>query len=241
MQAMIFAAGLGTRLYPITKEIPKALVKIGDKTLLEIVINKMIQNNIKHIVVNVHHFADKIIDFIEEKNFDCDILVSDERKMLLDTGGGILKAYKDNLFVDNEDILIHNVDILSDLDFHDIEIYHKKHNNLATLCVKNRASSRYLLFNENNELCGRENLSTNSRTVTREYNNLFQYAFSGIHIISPTLLDMTKLEGKFSIIETYLELSKHHILKAYIDTQSKWLDVGKIDSLQQAEQMFNLV
>lgn len=238
MQGMIFAAGLGTRLYPITKDIPKALVKVGEKTLLEHIINKMIAYNIKHIVVNVHHFADKVIDFLHSKQWDCDILVSDERDFLLDTGGGLLKAYKDKLFLDDEDILIHNVDILSDENFSDICDYHKINKNIATLCVKNRTTSRYLLFNENNILCGRRNIKLKEETITRPYKQITPYAFSGIHLFSPTLLNSITLEGKFSIIEAYLELSKTFDLKAYINNQSKWLDVGKTESLSQAESLF---
>lgn len=238
MQGMIFAAGLGTRLYPITKDIPKALVKVGDKTLLEHVINKMTAYNIKHIVVNVHHFADKVIDFLNSKEWDCDILVSDERDFLLDTGGGLLKAYKDKLFLDNEDILIHNVDILSDENFSNIFDYHSTNNNIATLCVKNRNTSRYLLFNEDNILCGRRNIKLQEENVTRPYKQILPYAFSGIQLISPTLLNNISLEGKFSIIEAYLELSKTFELKAYINNESKWLDVGKTEALTQVEKLF---
>lgn len=232
MQGMIFAAGLGTRLLPITENKPKALVKVGEKTLLEIVINKMVDYGIKRIVVNVHHFAQDIISFLNSKSFGCEILVSDEREELLDTGGGVKKAWQRGLFDKNEDILIHNVDILSAIDFNALYDCHFAKQHLVTLCVQKRETQRYLLFNENNVLCGRE--AVNKKIFTRKYTKLYKYAFSGIQIISPEILDKIRLEGKISIIDAYMELSKEYDINCFLDNGSIWMDVGKPDSLALA-------
>lgn len=235
MQGMIFAAGLGTRLLPITENTPKALVKIGDETLLEMVINKMVDYGIKRIVVNVHHFAQDIINFLTSKQFDCEILISDEREELLDTGGGLKKAWQSGLFDKKEDILIHNVDILSTIDFDILHNYHIANKNLVTLCVQRRKTQRYLFFNENKVLCGREGV--NQKIFTRKYSKLYKYAFSGIQIISPKILDKITLEEKFSIIEAYMDLSKKYDINCFLDSGNLWMDVGKPENLALAQNL----
>lgn len=237
---MIFCAGLGTRLYPLTKDKPKALVCVNGITLLELVINKFIKYNISPIIINVHHFSKQIIDFIDNKKFDTQIIISDESQELLDTGGGLLKAYNDKLFNNKEDILLYNVDILSDLDLNKVTDYHKRNKNLATLCVKNRETKRYLLFDNDNNLCGRTNLNTSQTTITRNCNPLISLAFSGIHIITPQLIEKFEQKGKFSIIEAYLSLSKSYNIKAFKEENTQWFDVGKLETLNSIQKKSNL-
>ena len=238
MQGMIFAAGLGTRLYPITKTIPKALVKVGNYTLLEHNIRKMISSGIEQITINVHHFAREIINFLQTKDFACKILISDEKQELLDTGGGLMKAWEEGLLNTKEEILIHNVDILSDTNFAEVYDYHHTQNHAVTLCVKKRQTKRYLLFDENDNLCGKENTDNGQKIITRNYKEIHRYAFSGIQIISPKILDKITCKGNFSIIDAYLDLSANYDINLFCDKKSKWLDVGKLEALSKAETLF---
>lgn len=237
MQAMIFAAGLGTRLGEFTKDTPKALVKLNGKPLIQHQIEKLIHAGVQHIVVNVHHFADDIISFIESKNFDATIVISDEREMLLETGGGLLNAQK--LFLPEQPILIHNVDIFSDIDLNELLNYHKANNNIATLVVAKRDTSRYLLFNENNRLTGWCNESTGQfRWCNKEVENYSKLAFAGVHIVNSEIFKHFTLSGKFSIIDEYLNLGADHNILAYMFRGKSWIDVGKPDQLQKAARMF---
>src|SRR5574344_761755 len=233
MEAMIFAAGLGTRLRPLTNDRPKALVEIKGKTLLEWNILKMINFGIKKIVINVHHFPDIIINFIKEKNFDCDIIISDERDLLLDTGGGLLNAKKSFSLKDN--ILIHNVDVLSDVNFFDVENSHNNNNCLATLVVKERDTSRYLIFNENNYLCGWQNIKTQEKKITRENIQQNNYAFSCIQVVNPEIFENNHLGKVFSMIDLYLDKSKTSIIKPFFQTSNNWIDVGKLEAITRLE------
>lgn len=233
MNAMIFAAGLGTRLKPLTDHCPKALVKVEGKSLLEHNILKLKDSGFDHIVVNIHHFGDQIIDFLREKNnFGIDIKVSDERSCLLDTGGGILQGIQ--LF-DNEDpILIHNVDIISTIDLREVYQYHIYNNNDATLCVSNRETSRYLLFDENNVMTGWTNIKTGE---IKGLKGEKRFAFSGIHVISqtikPSLTEMGKVS--FPIMDYYISNCRQKSFIGFeINEKTKWVDCGKPDSLLQA-------
>lgn len=232
MQAMILAAGLGTRLKPITDDIPKALVKINDRTLLEIIIRKLIDNDFRKIVINVHHFADKIKDFLDSNTFAVDIHISDETDLLLDTGGGIKFAQK---FFDDSPILIHNVDIISDLNLKEFYQYHISDDSIASLCVSKRISNRYLLFNSNNILCGWQDIKKNEKIIIREEENLNQLAFNGIHIVNPEIIKMFPNEKVFSVIKAYLKIAEIEDVHAFISNDMNWIDVGKIDSLERAE------
>lgn len=232
MQAMILAAGLGTRLKPITDDIPKALVKINDRTLLEIIIRKLIDNDFRKIVINVHHFADKIKDFLDSNTFAADIFISDETDLLLDTGGGIKFAQK---FFDDSPILIHNIDIISDLNLKEFYQYHISDDSIASLCVSKRISNRYLLFNSNNILCGWQDVKKNEKIIIREEENLNQLAFNGIHILNPEIIKMFPNEKVFSVIKAYLKIAEIEDVHAFISNDIKWIDVGKIDSLERAE------
>lgn len=228
MKAMIFAAGLGTRLRPLTNDKPKALVEVKGKSLLEITINRLIENEIDKIIINVHHFADQVIQFVNEKKFKAKIVISDERDKLLDTGGGLKKA---KWFFDDQPFLVHNVDIVSDIDLRELYNIHIKNNSLATVAVRNRKSSRYFLFDNDMILCGWENVNKNEKIISRRRNNLNQFAFSGIQIMSPKIFDFFPNKDVFSIIDVYLTASKHELIKGYLHNYSFWQDVGKIEDL----------
>lgn len=239
MEAMIFAAGLGTRLRPFTENLPKALVPIGGKPMLEHVILRLKAAGFTHLVINVHHFAQKIIGFLEEKQyFGLAVDISDEREKLLDTGGGIRKAAR--YFREGEPVLVHNVDILSDLDLPAFYDAHKKSSALASLLVSKRDTSRYLLFDDKNKLCGWENKKTGE--IKSPYpglcpENFEAYAFGGIHMISPGLLElMQDQEEKFSIIDFYLSLARREKIEAFpAGADLFWMDLGKPEALIEAE------
>jgi len=232
MQAMILAAGLGTRLKPITDDIPKALVEVNGKSLVEIAIRNLIENDFRRIIINVHHFADKVKEFISKNTFAADIFISDESDLLLDTGGGIKIAKK---FFDDSPILIHNVDIICDLDLKEFYQYHLSDDSIASLVVSNRKSNRYLLFNNDNILCGWQDVKKDEKIIVREELKLNQLAFSGIHILNPQLIEEFPKEKVFSIIKAYLQIAEKEEIHAYVSDDMKWIDVGKIDSLEKAE------
>lgn len=234
---MIFAAGLGTRLKPITDSIPKALVPICGKPLLQLVIERLVKYGFNEIIVNVHHFPDQIIDFLKENNdFGIRIEVSDERDLLLDTGGGVRKAAW--FFDDNEPFLIHNVDILSNADLGELYRRHLATNSLATLVVSERDTFRYLLFDNNLRLNGWINEKTGETKPaglqrTAEQRKL---AFSGIQVMSPAVFDlMTGYEPKFPIMDFYLTHAASEIISGFVPADYKMLDVGKLNVIDEAE------
>jgi len=235
MKAMIFAAGLGTRLKPLTDTMPKALVPVGGTPLLKILLDKLVLSGYTDVVINVHHFGQQIIDYIGNNSFDIHISISDERDKLLDTGGGIKKA--SHFFTGDEPFLVHNVDILSNVDllhFHETHLAYD-----ATLLVSRRETSRYLLFNEENRLVGWTNVQTGE--VKSPYPDLNvdccrKYAFAGIHVFSPKLFPfMEKFGDKFSIIDFYLSIAKKANIRCFLKEDLKLIDVGKINTLQAAE------
>ena len=237
MKAMIFAAGLGTRLKPLTDHMPKALVPVAGKPMLEHVIEKLKASGFNEIVINVHHFANQIIDFLKEKdNFGIQIWISDETEELLDTGGGIKKAAH---FFD-EPFLVHNADILSNVNLKALYEFHQASKNDATLLVSPRKTVRYLLFNEENRLCGwvnKDTLQTKPEGFIYQPEIQKEYAFGGIHIISPTLLNYMGDEwtGKFSIMDFYLKTCDIAKLGAYAKEDLQLIDIGKPDTLAKAE------
>ena len=233
---MVFAAGLGTRLRPLTDTMPKALVPINGTPLLEHVLVKIKQAGIQEVVVNVHHFSQQIIDFLEEKqNFGISIQISDESDELLETGGGLRKAL--TLLGENEPILLHNVDILSNLNLLELITMHQATDG-ATLVVSKRNTSRYLLFDENMALAGWSNVKTNElRPSSVNWESLHALAFSGIQIVSPQLLSsMADMPKRFSIIDFYLKMMNTIPIRAYIPSDYRMIDVGKIDTLNTAEE-----
>ena len=239
MRAMILAAGLGTRLQPLTDNLPKALVKIRDKTLLEIAINNLVRNGFDKIIINVHHFAEQVIDFVGRNNFGADITISDERDKLLDTGGGLKKASR--FFNDGKPFLLYNVDIISNLNLQTLYQANIKSTSITTLTVRKRESGRYLLFNSENILCGWKNTKTGELISSCSIDLLDEFAFSGIHIIDPEIFSLMPDDDVFSMIDLYLNIMRENKIIAHIDNDSFWLDVGKTESLKIAEENFHLI
>lgn len=238
MKALIFAAGLGTRLKEHTSNKPKALVQLAGKPLLQHAIEKMIMHQITDITINVYHFADQIISFLETHPFPgIQLHLSDEREELLDTGGGLKKAA--SFLRGDESILIYNVDVISNLDLSILEHVHASSGSLATLVVRQRDTSRYLMFDQQMQLTGWKNYSSGDTIISREelFASSLPFAFSGIQVIKPELFDLISEEGKFSIMDLYLRLAKTQKINGYVDNSSVWMDLGKPDQLVIAEQM----
>ncbi len=231
---MILAAGLGTRLHPLTDNKPKALVEINGISMLERTIKYLISYGFDEIIINVHHFAKKIINFLEENNnFNIKIAISHENEVLLDTGGGLKKAAW--FFDTNEPFLVHNVDIISNINLLNLYNYHVENKALVTLAVTERKTSRYLLFDKTKQLCGWENIESKEKIITKANSETKLLAFSGIQIINPGIFNLMKQEGAFSIINTYLELSKHQRIVGYEHNNEYWFDIGKPEILKKAE------
>ncbi|MDR0745978.1 MAG: nucleotidyltransferase family protein [Mediterranea sp.] len=240
MKALIFAAGLGSRLKPLTDRTPKALIPVGGKPMLEHVILKLKASGFNEIVVNIHHEGRQIIDYLKSRNnFGIHIFISDERDCLLDTGGGIRHARK---YIDgNEPFLAHNADILSNVDLKQLYRHHLENpTSLATLLVSQRESSRWLLFDEEKRLCGWQNHETGEvRSPYPDFNPFLYsgYAFSGIHVISPKIFEwMDEWSGKFSIISFYLAICARTTIRAYPPDNLQLLDIGKPETLVKAEE-----
>jgi NDP-sugar pyrophosphorylase family protein len=226
MKAMILAAGLGTRLKPLTDSMPKALVVVNGKTLLEHSVNHLVQYGGDEIIINVHHFAEQILEFLEKKNnFGLRIEISDESKMLLDTGGGLKKAAY--FFDDGNPFLLRNVDVISNLDLDAMMSFHLKSGSLATLAVKNRITSRYLLFDKSMRLCGWMNDKNGERICLNEQEETAKAAFSGIHVLDPGIFPLITETGKFSLTALYLGLAREHRISGYLEDVSYWEDAGK--------------
>lgn len=235
-QAMIFAAGLGTRLKPLTDQTPKALINVGGKPLLEHVITLMKDAGIERVVINVHHLAEQITSYVEHNDFGLNVVISDESETLLDTGGGLKHA--ENLFAEDSPILIHNVDILSNVNLKNFYSLINDEDD-ALLLVSNRQTSRYLLFDNDMRLVGWTNVDTGE--VRSPYNNIdpakfHKYAFSGIHTLSPKLFEaMRNMPDKFGIIDFYLNVCAQKMIRGYAKSDLKLLDVGKLNTLADAE------
>lgn len=232
MKAMILAAGLGTRLLPLTLDKPKALVEINGIPLIEHCIRKLMKDGIREMVINVHHFAGQIIDFLVRNNyFGADIVFSDESHALLDSGGGIYQALP---FFGNEDFLVYNVDIISTLDLQKFFAGHKASGAKASLAVRQRKSSRYLLAGPDKLLRGWENQKTNERILQEgfAYDALEKWAFSGIHAINPDFLERGGKAGKFSIIDFYLRQAAEYPVRLVPHDADIWFDLGKLDQVE---------
>jgi MurNAc alpha-1-phosphate uridylyltransferase len=237
MKAMLFAAGLGSRLRPFTNHSPKALVEVNNKTLLEHNIRYLQRYGIYDVVINVHHFAPKIEDMLfEHGGFGSNITVSDERTELLETGGGLKKAAA--FFAGETAFVVMNVDVLTNLDLGKAIAAHQQGSAIATLAVMKRDSSRQFLFNAGMHLCGWMNVNTSEERISRSESPLQPFAFSGIQILSQTVLQNIPFEGKFSLVDLYLHLAKDNILKGYDHTGNLFIDVGKPESIEQAEYLF---
>jgi len=238
MKAMVLAAGLGTRLRPLTDNRPKALVEVAGRTLLEITLTRLRNLGIREVIVNLHHLADLVVSFLQaHNNFGMRVEVSRE-DILLDTGGGLKKAawfFMESSGASDEPFLLHNVDVISTLDFERMIQQHIESHALATLAVQRRDSSRQLLFDENLQLCGRRAGHDRQPEMVRTVHQTEELAFGGIHIISPRMLRLMPEDGVFSIIDTYLRLSgSGEKINAFRADEYYWRDLGKGADLQQA-------
>ena len=240
MKAMVLAAGLGTRLRPLTHDRPKALVEINGRTLLEITLARLRSFRVHEVIINLHHFADMIVDYLHaNQNFGMRIEISRE-EVLLDTGGGLKHAAW--FFLESgsdEPFLLHNVDVISTVDLAHMAQVHNETQALATLAVQERYSSRYLLFDQQLQLCGRRVGRDQEPELVRVSAQMQPLAFSGIHVISPRLLAMIKEDGVFPIVPVYLRLAgQGEKILAFRADQYYWRDLGRVDSVKQAAQDF---
>jgi NDP-sugar pyrophosphorylase family protein len=236
MKAMIFAAGLGTRLRPLTDDRPKALVEVAGRTLLEITLSRLRTFGVREVIVNVHHFADMVVEYLKaNNNFGMRIEVSRE-EVLLDTGGGLKKAsyfFLEDSKRPDEPLIVHNVDVISTIDLRRMVEFHIKNQALATLAVKDRKTVRYLLFDEQLQLSGRQ--SDQKKELIRSPQQATPLAFSGIHVISPRLFGMMSEEGVFPIVSSYLRLAAQgERILAFRADEYYWRDLGRPENVAEA-------
>ena len=242
MKAMVLAAGLGTRLRPLTESRPKALVEVAGRTLLEITLSRLRSFGIREVIVNAHHFADMVVAYLQaHENFGMHVQVSRE-EVLLDTGGGLKKAawfFREHPDPSDEQFLLHNVDVISTIDLRRMAQYHDQAQALATLAVQERKTSRFLLFDEQSQLCGRRSGDEQNIEMVRPATQPKALAFSGIHVISPRLLPKISEDGVFSIIATYMRLAAAgEKIVGFRADEYYWRDLGKPEHIAQAERDF---
>lgn len=234
---MIFAAGLGTRFKPWTDKHPKALAVVNGKSLLQRNIEYLQQYGIKDVIINVHHFADQIINAVNTNNgWGSNIIISDETDEVLETGGGLLKAK--NLFKPGERFITCNADFLTDLDIHKLIAFHQQKKSLISFAVTNRKTSRYLLFDENNRLCGWRNVKTGEVKISIRKNEYTEKAYSCVVVFEYDIFRLIPFTGKFSLIDVYLSLAAEHPIYGYDHSGDRLVDVGKPESIAIAEQLF---
>jgi NDP-sugar pyrophosphorylase family protein len=237
MKAMILAAGLGTRLRPLTDDRPKALVEVAGHTLLEITLRRLRLFGVREVIVNVHHFADMVVDYLKKHDFGMRIEVSRE-EVLLDTGGGLKKAawfFLEDSSQSDEPFILHNVDVLSTIDLDRMVQFHWQNQALATLAVQERETSRYLLFDEQNQLCGRRAARDQPPEIVRSSQEMQVLAFSGVHVISPRLLPRLTEDGGFSILTSYLRLvGPGEKIVGFRADEYYWRDLGRPENVAQA-------
>jgi NDP-sugar pyrophosphorylase family protein len=237
LKAMIFAAGLGTRFKPWTDTNPKALAPVNGKSLLQRNVEYLQQYGIKDVVVNVHHFSDKIIHTVKEnKGWGSNIIISNETDVVLETGGGLLKAQP--LLEDSQPFITLNADILTDLNINKLLAHHRQQKALITFGITNRKTSRYFLFDENNRLCGWRNVKTGEERLAIKKSGLKEMAYSCVVVFDSKLFSIIRQRGKFSLVDTYLDLAAEHLIVGYDHTGDKLVDVGKPESVAIAESLF---
>lgn len=235
--AMIFSAGLGTRFKPWTDSHPKALALVNGKSLLQRNIEYLQQYDVTDVVINVHHFADQIIDAVKSSNgWGSNIIISDETDEVLETGGGLLKAK--GLLKNDQPFFTLNADFLTDLNLNNLFAYHKEKKALISFGITSRKSSRNFLFDEDNRLCGWINNSTGEKRISIDKPNLQPMAYSCVVVFEPTVFDLIPQRGKFSLVETYLSLAAQYPIYGYDHTGDKLVDVGKPESVAIAESLF---
>ena len=245
MKAMILAAGLGTRLRPLTNDRPKALVEVGGRTLLEITLSRLREFGIREVIVNVHHFGDMVVEYLRaNNNFGMRIEISHEEE-LLDTGGGLKKAgwfFLENAAGSDEPFVLHNVDVISTIDLARMVAFHREREALATLAVQERETSRYLLFDERGQLCGRRAGRDGTPETVMGVDHALPVkalAFSGVHVISSRIFSSLTEEGAFSIIPAYLRLAERgEKIVAFRADKYYWRDMGRPENVSQSSQDF---
>jgi N-acetyl-alpha-D-muramate 1-phosphate uridylyltransferase len=235
MKAMIFAAGLGTRLGDITKNIPKALVDINGKSILELAVEKLVHFGFDDIIVNIHHFAPKVkveISKLQQNGYN--ITISDESDMLLDTGGGLQNAM---WFFGKDPFLVYNVDIITDLNLSDLYSYHIANSAFATLAVRDRPGNRFFLVDKNSRLKGWRNKATNETIFTgSSYGRLSEVAFSGIHIINPAIIKYMQ-KGVYSMTSLYMDIASREKIMTFKSNEGYWIDIGTVEKLEYCREM----
>ena len=232
---MILAAGLGTRLRPLTDQIPKPLVRFQGKPLLEIIIDRLLFFGIEKIIVNIHHRADQVVEFLRSRDyFDGKVVVSDETDRLMDTGGGVLKAR--DLLDNNEPFVLYNVDVYTNLDINKLVASHKESNALITIAVKKRVPSRSLLFDEKNCLSGWQNNKTGEKKIIRDFKGgLTDYGNSCVYVINPDFFRLISVREPVPLTDLYLELARTCPIKGYVHNQDYWYNLGLYDTFLKAE------
>jgi NDP-sugar pyrophosphorylase family protein len=240
MKAMLFCAGLGTRFKPWTDKHPKALALVNGKSLLQRNIEYLQQYGIKDVIVNVHHFADQIVEAVKKSNsWGSKIVFSNETDELLETGGGLLKAK--NLFERGERFITCNVDILTDLDIRNLLLFHETHKPLISFGVTHRKTSRYFLFDEKNRLCGWRNSKTGEERISIQKKQLIEKAYSCVVVFEYEIFDLMQqygFSGKFSLVDVYLKLAAKHLIIGYDHSGDNLVDVGKPESITAGEALF---
>lgn len=235
---MIFSAGLGTRFKPWTEHHPKALAPVNGKSLLQRNVEYLQKYGICDVIVNVHHFAEQIEDTIQQHHgWGSRIQISDERKEVLETGGGLLKAA--SLFTPGEDFLTINVDILTTLDLNAFLDFHRQHSPLVSLAISSRSSSRCFLFDTGMRLTGWKNLQTGTERIAIPSTDARPYAFSGISLFNHQIFEKLQLQGKFSLVDAYLDLAPSQRIMGFLHQNDNWVDVGKPESIAVAESLFS--
>jgi NDP-sugar pyrophosphorylase family protein len=234
-KAMILAAGLGTRLGQQTRNTPKALIEVGGKPMIAWTIERLKKQGIEHFLVNVHHHAEQVIAFLKDHDFQATIDISDESNQLLDTGGALKKAVR--FFEGKDPILVHNADIISDINLAQLYKYHEQHQAMATLCVRHRKSDRALLFDLDYRLVGWVNRKKNYfRWVSEPLSAIHAFAFSGIYLVNPRFVSELPFAGKFSIIDAWLTMAGKQPIFGYEDTSRFWFDLGTAEKIRLFEQ-----
>ena len=235
---MIFAAGLGTRFKPWTDNHPKALAEVNGRSLLQRNVEYLHQYGITNVIVNVHHFGEQIKEAVaKSKGWGSNITISDETSEVLETGGGLMKAME--LLKERGPFLTMNADILTNLNLRDFYDFHSKNKALITLAVSQRETSRYFLFDEDNRLCGWRNVLTGTEKISIIKGSFIQKAFSGIAIFQPEVFGLIRQSGKFSLVDSFLDLAAENIIMGFDHSGDKFIDVGKPDSVQLAESIFD--
>lgn len=238
LKAIIFSAGLGTRFKPWTNKHPKALAIVNGKSLLQRNIEYLQQYNITDVVVNVHHFPDQVIEAIKtNKGWGSNVIISDESNEVLETGGGLLKAK--SLLNGGQPFLSLNVDVLTDLDINKLISFHQEKKSLVSFAVTERTTSRNILLDGDGRMCGWRNNATGEEKIVIEKTGLKPFAYSCVVVYEPAIFSLIKQQGKFSIMDTYLQLASQNLIVGYNHTGDKWVDVGKPESVALAEKLFN--